>query len=123
MTASVSFWRSAGLSLLILAIFLGAWEIAVMPKAGGGGAALDPEYAALLGQAAAQGGTTPMPGPSAIGKRLFELLADPFYVRGPNDQGIGVQIAYSLLRVGGGNGSLRGSMDMRAQPRGGGSWI
>jgi nitrate/nitrite transport system permease protein len=90
--------------LLILALFLGAWEIAVMPKAGGGGAALDPEYAALLGQAAAQGGTTPMPGPSAIFTRLVELLADPFYVRGPNDQGIGVQIAYSLLRVGAGFG-------------------
>jgi nitrate/nitrite transport system permease protein len=75
-----------------------------MPKAGGGGAALDPEYAALLGQAAAQGGTTPMPGPSAIFARLIELLADPFYVRGPNDQGIGVQIAYSLLRVGAGFG-------------------
>jgi phosphonate ABC transporter permease subunit PhnE len=104
MTASVSFWRSAGLSLLILAILLGAWEIAVMPKAGGAGPALDPEYAALLGQAAAQGGTTPMPGPSAIFARLLELLADPFYVRGPNDQGIGVQIAYSLLRVGAGFG-------------------
>ena len=104
MTSSVSFWRSAGLSLLILAIFLGAWEIAVMPKAGGAGPALDPEYAALLGQAAAQGGTTPMPGPSAIFSRLLELLADPFYVRGPNDQGIGVQIAYSLLRVGAGFG-------------------
>ena len=82
MSGGVSFWRSAGLSLLILALFLGVWEIAVMPKSGGGGAALDPEYAALLGQAAAQGGTTPMPGPSAIGKRLLELLADPFYVRG-----------------------------------------
>ncbi|MCA3274281.1 MAG: nitrate ABC transporter permease [Roseomonas sp.] len=104
MSASVSFWRSAGLSLLILAIFLGAWEIAVMPKAGGAGPALDPEYAALLGQAAAQGGTTPMPGPSAIFARLLELLSDPFYVRGPNDQGIGVQIAYSLLRVGAGFG-------------------
>jgi len=104
MTSSVSFWRSAGLSLLILAIFLGAWEIAVMPKAGGAGPALDPEYAALLGQAAAQGGTTPMPGPSAIFARLLELLADPFYMRGPNDQGIGVQIAYSLLRVGAGFG-------------------
>ncbi|MBM3586369.1 MAG: nitrate ABC transporter permease [Alphaproteobacteria bacterium] len=104
MSGGVSFWRSAGLSLLILALFLGAWEIAVMPISGGGGAALDPEYAALLGQAAAQGGTTPMPGPSAIGVRLFELLSDPFYVRGPNDQGIGVQVAYSLLRVGAGFG-------------------
>ena len=103
MTAQVPFWRAAVLSALLLATFLVAWEVAVMPR-GGGGAALDPEYAALLGQAAAQGGTTPMPGPSAIGRRLVELLSDPFYVRGTNDQGIGVQIAYSLLRVGAGFG-------------------
>jgi nitrate/nitrite transport system permease protein len=103
MASEVPFWRAAALSLLLLAAALIAWELAVMPRAGGG-AALDPEYAALLGQAAAQGGTTPMPGPSAIGARLVELLSDPFYVRGTNDQGIGVQIAYSLLRVGAGFG-------------------
>ena len=33
------------------------------------------------------------------------------------------QPEYSRLGAGGGNGSLRGTMDMRAQPRGGGSWI
>jgi hypothetical protein len=33
------------------------------------------------------------------------------------------QPEYSRLGAGGGNGSLRGSMDVRAQPRGGGSWI
>jgi nitrate/nitrite transport system permease protein len=103
MQAQVPFWRAAALSLLILAAFLIAWEVAVMPRAGSG-PAVDPEYAALLGQAAAQGGTTPMPGPSAIFTRLVELLSDPFYVRGTNDQGIGVQIAYSLLRVGAGFG-------------------
>jgi nitrate/nitrite transport system permease protein len=103
MQAQVPFWRAASLSLLILAAFLIAWEVAVMPRAGSG-PAVDPEYAALLGQAAAQGGTTPMPGPSAIFARLVELLSDPFYVRGTNDQGIGVQIAYSLLRVGAGFG-------------------
>jgi nitrate/nitrite transport system permease protein len=103
MPAQVPFWRAAALSLLILAAFLAAWEVAVMPRAGSG-PAIDPEYAALLGQAAAQGGTTPMPGPSAIFTRLVELLSDPFYVRGTNDQGIGVQIAYSLLRVGAGFG-------------------
>jgi nitrate/nitrite transport system permease protein len=101
MAAKVPFWRAASVSLLILATLLMAWEYAVLPSAGGG-AAIDPEYAALLGQAAAQGGTTPMPGPSAIWARLVELLSDPFYVRGTNDQGIGVQIAYSLLRVGAG---------------------
>ncbi|MBP0465532.1 nitrate ABC transporter permease [Roseomonas sp. PWR1] len=103
MTAQVPFWRAAGLSLALLAVFLVAWEVAVMPRSGSG-PAIDPEYAALLGQAAAQGGTTPMPGPSAIFARLVELLSDPFYVRGTNDQGIGVQIAYSLLRVGAGFG-------------------
>jgi nitrate/nitrite transport system permease protein len=103
MTATVSAWRAAALSFAILALMLGAWELAVMPR-GGSGEAMDPEYAALIGAAAAQGGTTPMPGPSAIWARLVELLADPFYVRGTNDQGIGVQIAYSLLRVGAGFG-------------------
>ena len=92
MAGKVSFGRAAALSLLILSVLLMAWEYAVLPVAGSG-PAIDPEYAALLGQAAAQGGTTPMPGPSAIWARLVELLSDPFYVRGTNDQGIGVQIA------------------------------
>jgi nitrate/nitrite transport system permease protein len=104
MQKSVSFWRSTALSLALLALFLGGWELALMPRGGGGGAALDPEYAALLGQAAQQGQQTAMPAPSAIFARLVTLLADPFYVRGTNDQGIGVQIAYSLARVGAGFG-------------------
>jgi nitrate/nitrite transport system permease protein len=91
--------RAALLSLLILALFLGTWEFAARSGGGGSGEALDPEYAALLGQAAAAGGQTPFPMPSQIGARLWELLRDPFYVRGTNDQGIGIQIAYSLARV------------------------
>jgi nitrate/nitrite transport system permease protein len=103
MNTSVPFWKATALSLAILTLFLGAWEVALLPQAATG-PALDPEYAALLGQAAAQGGQTAMPAPSAIFLRLVELMADPFYVRGTNDQGIGVQIAYSLLRVGAGFG-------------------
>jgi nitrate/nitrite transport system permease protein len=103
MGRTVPFWQSALLSTALLAVFLGAWEIAGR-QGGGGGAVLDPEYAALLGQAAAQGGQTPFPLPSEIAARLWELLRDPFYVRGTNDQGIGVQIAYSLLRVAAGFG-------------------
>ncbi len=98
MNAQVSAWRAALLSLTILALFLGAWEIAVIPPAATG-PALDPEYAALLGQAAAQGQQTPIPPPSAIAVRLVELLSDPFHQRGTNDQGIGIQIAWSLWRV------------------------
>jgi nitrate/nitrite transport system permease protein len=37
-----------------------------------------------------------------VALRLWELVRDPFYVRGPNDQGIGIQVGYSLLRVGAG---------------------
>ncbi|MGK7866085.1 nitrate ABC transporter permease [Falsiroseomonas sp. E2-1-a20] len=104
MQKSVPFWQSATLSLLILALFLGAWELAIRAITGPVGPALDPEYAALLGQAAAQGGQTAMPTPTAIFWRIVELARDPFYVRGTNDQGIGVQIAYSLARVGVGFG-------------------
>jgi nitrate/nitrite transport system permease protein len=100
MQRPVPLWRAALLSLALLAAFLLAWEMAVRSSGvGGGGPALDPEYAALLGQAAAQGGQTAMPAPSEIGRRLLELLSDPFHRRGTNDQGIGIQIAYSLFRV------------------------
>jgi nitrate/nitrite transport system permease protein len=95
--------RAAALSLAILLAFLGAWELASGSGAGTG-AAVDPEYAALVGQAAATGGQSAFPKPSAIAVRLVELLRDPFYVRGTNDQGIGIQIAFSLLRVGAGFG-------------------
>ena len=98
MQSQVPVWRAALLSLAILTLFLGVREIAVRPS-GVSGPALDPEYAALLGQAAAQGQQTPIPAPSAIARRLFELLSDPFHQRGTNDQGIGIQIAWSLWRV------------------------
>ncbi|MBR0645832.1 nitrate ABC transporter permease [Plastoroseomonas hellenica] len=100
MPAQVPFWRAALLSLALLALLLGGWEFAARSGGAVGGAAIDPEYAALVGAAAAQGGQTPMPMPSEIGVRLWQLLRDPFYVRGTNDQGIGIQIAYSLARVG-----------------------
>jgi nitrate/nitrite transport system permease protein len=103
MGRTVPVWQSALLSCLLLGLFLGGWELASGSGAGGG-PAVDPEYAALLGQAAAAGGQTPFPKPSEIGLRLWELLRDPFYVRGTNDQGIGVQIAWSLLRVAAGFG-------------------
>lgn len=91
-------WRAALLSLAILALLLGAWQLA-LTGGGGGGVAVDPEYAALVGQAAATGGRTPMPAPSEIAVQLWELVKDPFYIRGPNDQGIGIQLAWSLARV------------------------
>lgn len=90
--------RSLLLLGLLLIVFLGAWQIAATPPAATG-PALDPEYAALLGQAAAGGNQTPMPRPSDVAVRAWEHLRDPFYVRGTNDQGLGIQLGYSLLRV------------------------
>jgi nitrate/nitrite transport system permease protein len=92
-------WRAALLSALLLAALLGAWEWAVKGAGGPGGPAVDEELAALLSPAAAAGGQTAMPAPSEIGARLLDLLSDPFHQRGTNDQGIGIQIAWSLWRV------------------------
>ncbi|MBY0336581.1 MAG: nitrate ABC transporter permease [Acetobacteraceae bacterium] len=103
MSAPVPFWRAALLSLALLAALLLGWEMAVKSGASSG-PTVDPELAALLSPEAARGGQTAMPAPSQIGARLVELLADPFHQRGTNDQGIGIQIAYSLWRVAAGFG-------------------
>ena len=88
-------------SLLVLGTILlrglGAWQIAATPPAGE--AVVDPEYAKLVGASAAKGRTTPMPRPSDIAERAWHHLRDPFYVRGANDQGLGIQLGWSLLRV------------------------
>jgi nitrate/nitrite transport system permease protein len=89
--------RAAVLTLLILAVGLGAWQIAATPHQGP--QTVDAEYAALVGAAASQGQKTPMPRPSDIAERGWTLLKDPFYIHGTNDQGIGIQLGWSLLRV------------------------
>ncbi len=99
MQRAVPAWRSALLSLALLALLLGGWEVAVRGGAATGAAVVDPELAALLSPEAARGATSAMPAPSQIGARLVELLSDPFHQRGTNDQGIGIQIAHSLWRV------------------------
>lgn len=43
--------------------------------------------------------TTDFPGPRSTLKVLYEMLLDPFYVYGPNDMGIGLQLWSSLVRV------------------------
>lgn len=40
-----------------------------------------------------------LPGPIATMKTFFTLISDPFYDRGPNDKGIGIQLGASLWRV------------------------
>jgi nitrate/nitrite transport system permease protein len=93
--------RAAAVSALILATFLALWHIAVGGGSGTGTvpAGMDPEYAKLMGATATQGKSA-MPGPLDVGVRLWDLVSDPFYDRGTNDKGIGIQLAYSIGRVG-----------------------
>ncbi len=88
---------SALLSALILALAIGVWHLATLPK--GGAAAVDSEYAKLVGAQAATGEKSAFPTPADLGRKLVEHVRDPFYDRGPNDKGIGVQLAYSIGRV------------------------
>ena len=84
------------LSLVLLLVFLLGWHLWVEAQKGPG-VDMDPEYAAMLG-IQAKGGSA-MPGPLDVGKSIWEHLADPFYDKGPNDKGIGIQLAYSIARV------------------------
>jgi nitrate/nitrite transport system permease protein len=43
---------------------------------------------------------TQLPGPMKVWEAAVKLFSDPFYVKGPNDQGIGWNILSSLKRVG-----------------------
>jgi nitrate/nitrite transport system permease protein len=88
---------SAVLSILMFALFVAVWYGATLPS--GGGRAADSEYSKLVGAAAASGQKSPMPSPKDVALKLWEHAKDPFYVRGTNDQGIGIQISYSIGRV------------------------
>jgi nitrate/nitrite transport system permease protein len=52
-----------------------------------------------MGQTATQNKSA-MPGPLDVGRTIWGHIKDPFYVKGTNDKGIGIQLAYSLARVG-----------------------
>jgi nitrate/nitrite transport system permease protein len=98
MTASLSV-RASLLSVTLLVVLLLAWQVAVSGKRPA--QQMDPEYAKLMGAGATQG-VSVMPGPIEVGARLYEQLRHPFYDNGPNDKGIGIQLAYSIGRVGAG---------------------
>jgi nitrate/nitrite transport system permease protein len=69
--------RVAICSLLIGAVLLGLWQAAVAGKPAGKG----------------------IPGPVAVATTAAHMLAHPFYDNGPNDKGIGLQLAASLGRM------------------------
>ena len=73
-------WLAPLLSVLILLLGLAAWHIASRQTAAA--VVVDPEYAALVGGAAATGGESAFPGPGEVGAKLWEHIKDPIIVAG-----------------------------------------
>jgi len=104
--------RAGLVSVLLLALVLAVWHLATLtssPAVPAAAATLTPEqveYARLMGKdPAASGATSPVqkagfPTLGQMGAVVLKNLSDPFFDNGPNDKGIGVQLAYSLGRVG-----------------------
>jgi len=93
---SASWLKSALLSLFFLVVLVGAWHLATLPK--GERQAAGDEYAKLLGKGAKK--SEGFPTPAQVGETIVKNLSEPFYDRGPNDKGVGIQLAHSLARVG-----------------------
>ncbi|MCG6113334.1 MAG: nitrate ABC transporter permease [Paracoccus sp.] len=85
--------KAAVLSLLILAVGLIAWEVSIPAQQLAGEMT---EYERLMGGGSPRAG---IPAPSQVAAKAWEQLSDPFYDAGPNDKGIGIQLAHSLGRV------------------------
>src|SRR6202171_1641660 len=95
MTRSLTL-RASFVSFAIFVLFIAVWHLAT--RGTGPVAQMDPEYAKLMGATATQGKSA-MPGPLDVGAKLWEHLKRPFYDNGPNDKGLGIQLAYSIARV------------------------
>ncbi|XKF15410.1 nitrate ABC transporter permease [Halomonas sp. BLK-85] len=87
--------RALMLAVLLLVVGLGLWEGFNQTAIIGGGGELS-EYEQLM---AGDNESAKVPPPSEILTRAWEELSNPFYDAGPNDKGIGIQLAYSLYRV------------------------
>lgn len=85
--------RAALLSISFLVLMLGLWEMSTQPPKAQENMT---EYEMLMGGVEQE---SRVPPPSAVFKLAWEELSDPFYDAGPNDKGIGIQLAYSVSRV------------------------
>lgn len=88
--------RAAVVSVAIFVAFVLTWHLAT--RGTGTVAQMDPEYAKLMGATATQGKSA-MPGPLDVAEKLWQHIKSPFYDNGPNDKGVGIQLAYSIARV------------------------
>ena len=94
MLQSVNF-KATLISVVLLIVLLGGWELATYSSNTGSQRELT-EYELLMGVGEP---TAAVPPPSEIIQLGFAELSNPFYDAGPNDKGIGIQLAYSVYRV------------------------
>ena len=85
--------RAALVSIGLLVLLLSIWE--ATNQAPDADKPLT-EYEMLMGGADQEARVPP---PSAVLGLAVEELSNPFYDAGPNDKGIGIQLAYSIYRV------------------------
>jgi nitrate/nitrite transport system permease protein len=93
------------LSALLLMILVAVWHLATLPTRSEAPrlTAEQLEYARLMGkdpEQQARPNKSAFPTPADMGRTIVSQLSHPFYDNGPNDKGIGIQIGWSLLRVG-----------------------
>jgi nitrate/nitrite transport system permease protein len=94
---TVSAFGAPLLSIALLLVFLGVWHAGTRTETSK--QVVSDEYAKLVGGAAATGQKSALPGPADVAQKLWGHLNDPFYDKGPNDKGIGIQLAHSIARV------------------------
>lgn len=87
--------KAALLTAVLLGVFLFIWYLATLSVERATTA--NDEYAALMGKASQK--TSGLPTLAQMGEVTWQHLTHPFYDNGPNDKGIGIQLAYSLARV------------------------
>ena len=89
-------WEAPLLSVCLLILLLAAWQFAVRDTVPA--TTMNPEYAKLMGLTATTGKSA-IPTPWDVAAKLAAAVRDPFYDKGPNDKGVGTQLAFSLARV------------------------
>ncbi|WP_018873309.1 nitrate ABC transporter permease [Thioalkalivibrio sp. ALJ16] len=92
-------FRAGVLSLVFLVVFLGVWQLATAPEALLIGDQELSEYEMLTGGGQQTSSGRGIPAPTEVFAHAVSELSNPFYDAGPNDKGIGIQLAYSIYRV------------------------
>ena len=98
--------RATIVSLLLLAVLLGIWQLATGQGSTSAAAATaqlsaeELEYLKMMGQDPGARKGSGLPTPLEVARTSWTHLSDPFYDKGPNDKGIGIQLLHSLARVG-----------------------